>query len=139
MSRYLLPLALFALLGSLAYDLVVWGAVPAIPVVGDHIQTSASRESFLAAGYIALGQHVDRLAPGLQAAGSAIFVSACEEGFARIGEDAGIAMDVIFGATWNGTHRWLKILYYAPLPLLVLCGVLWTRRPRKISLMGARR
>jgi len=134
---HVVALVLFVL--SLLYDLVVWGALPRIPEVGDDIVASANREAPLAATYILLGDPIDSAFSPLQAFGEARLTSALSEGFPRIQADSTVAIDLIFNTTWNAAHSWLKTVYWMPPVLLVLSAILWWRRPRKITTFGRRR
>jgi len=130
-------LVLFAL--SLLYDLVVWGALPLVPEVGEDIVASANREAPLAATYILLGSPLDSAFPSLQAFGEAHLTAALSEGFPRIKADSTVAIDLIFNTTWNAQHGWLKTVYWMPPLMLVLAAISWWRRPRKIATFGRRR
>lgn len=132
-------LALVLLFLSMAFNLVVWGAVPSLPEVGPHIAASAHREAPLATTYIVLGAPVDEAVPALRAYGEDWLQSAWSEGFPRIAEDGRVAMDLITGTTWNSAHRWLKFVYWMPPLLVPIFLLLWIRRPRQIRMMGARR
>lgn len=134
---HLIAIAVFFL--SLLYDVVVWGAMPLLPEVGSAIAESAHREAPLAATYILLGSPIDRAVPALQSFGEWRLVAALSEGFERIRADNTVAMDLIFNTTWNGQHRWLKLMYWAPVVLLLLAVVLWTRKPRQVRALGRRR
>jgi hypothetical protein len=123
----------------LLYDIVVWGALPLVPDVGESIVDSANREAPLAATYILLGRSLDGAIPALQAFGESQVVAAFGEGFARIREDSTVAMDLIFSSTWNFEHRWMKTVYWFPPLLLVVGLVFWWRRPRQISTIRGRR
>jgi hypothetical protein len=139
MKRNLHVIALVLFLLSLGYNLLVWGAVPLLPQVGDAIAGSARREAPLAATYIALGSRIDAAVPALQAFGERRLAAALGEGFERIRADSTVAMDLIFSSTWNVQHRWLKTMFWlTPLLLLVTC-VLWWRRPRKVQALGGSR
>ena len=136
-NAHVIALVLFVLF--LLYDLVVWGALPAIPEVGEHIVASANREAPLAAAYILVGTPLDNALPALQAFGADRLTAAFSEGFERIRVDSTVAIDLIFNTTWNAQHRWIKFAYWMP-PLLLLTTVfLWWRRPRKVSTFGRRR
>jgi len=131
---HVVALVLFVL--TLLYDLVVWGALPRIPEVGDDIVASANREAPLAATYILLGDPIDSTFLPLQAFGEARLTSALSEGFPRIQADSTVAIDLIFNTTWNAAHSWLKTVYWMPPVLLVLSAILWWRRPRKVKTFG---
>jgi hypothetical protein len=139
MKRNLHVIALVLFILALLYDIVVWGALPLIPEVGDDITDSANREAPLAATYILLGSPIDARVPALQAFGENRLTNAFSEGFPRIREDSTVAMDLIFNTTWNANHAWLKMVYWWPPLLLVLTAIFWWRRPRKIGSFGGRR
>lgn len=135
MKRRLHLIATILFIVTLAYDAIVWGALPALPDVGESIAESARREAPLAATYIALGSGIDAAMPLLQSFGAHRLEGAFGEGFERIRADSTVAMDLIFNTTWNAAHRWLKTMYWAPPFLLLLALVLWTRRPRQVSVL----
>jgi hypothetical protein len=139
MKRHLHSIALVLFVLTLLYDVVVWGALPLIPEVGDDITDSANREAPLAATYILLGGSLDAAMPSLQAFGERRLTAAFSEGFPRIREDSTVAMDLIFNTTWNAEHRWLKMMYWCPPLLLLLSAIFWWRRPRKLSSFSSRR
>jgi hypothetical protein len=127
---HVFALILFALI--FLYDIVVWGGVYALPDVGAGIADSARREAPLAATYIAIGHALDSAAPGLESYGSARLADALSEGFERIRADPTVAMDLIFGSSWNASHSWLKTAYWGAPILLVLTLILWVRRPKQL-------
>lgn len=131
-------LALLLFLATLVYDLVVWGALPALPEIGASIADSARREAPLAATYVALGRHLDAAIPTLRAFGEQRLTAAFEAGFERIRAEPTVAMDLIFDTTWNHQHRWIKLAYWAAPLLLLLTLVLWLRRPRQVRTLGRR-
>lgn len=117
------------------YDIVVWGGVFALPDVGQGIADSARREAPLATTYIAIGNLLDSAVPALRDYGSARLSDAFNEGFERMRADPRVAMDLIFGPSWNATHSWIKTMYWAAPVLLLISLVLWVRRPKKISML----
>jgi hypothetical protein len=127
---YLLALVLFVF--CLLYDLIVWGSVPLLPDVGSAIADSARREAPLATTYIALGGVLDNTVPVLGSVGASILETAWSEGFARIREDPGVAMDLVFGNRWNFSHGWLKAMYWAAPILLAITAILWLRKPKPV-------
>lgn len=131
--------ALLLFLATLVYDLIVWGAVPALDDVGASIADSARREAPLAATYIALGAPLDAAIAPLQSFGRQRLEAAWSESFERIREDKTVAIDLIFGATWNNQHRWIKTMYWAPPLLLLLTLVLWLRRSKQVHMLTPRR
>lgn len=131
-------IALFLLV--LGYDFVVWGAASRLPdEVGKHLLNSAQREGPLAYFYMRVGGALDEAVPALDAWGRAHASAALEEGAARIKEDPAVAMDLVFSQTWNGHHATLKFCHWAAPVLALLSIVFWLRRPKKVSLIGARR
>lgn len=130
---HLIALVLFAL--SFLYDIVVWGGVQALPDVGPAIADSARREAPLAATYIAIGSIVDSAMPSLGAFGSARLAEAFGDGFERIRADPTVAMDLIFSSTWNASHGWIKLMYWATPILLLLALILWVRRPKQVRVL----
>ena len=139
MKRHLHVIALVVFVLSLLYDLVVWGALPRVPEVGEDIVASANREAPLAATYILLGNPIDAALAPLQTFGEARLTAALSEGFPRIKADSTVAIDLIFNTTWNAAHRWLKTVYWMPPLCLVLTAILWWRRPRKVTTFRRRR
>jgi hypothetical protein len=125
-----LAVVLFAL--SFLYDIVVWGGVYALGDVGTGIADSASREAPLAATYIAVGNLIDSHVPALRDFGAARLSDAFSDGFDRIRADSTVAMDLIFGTSWNAAHIWIKTMYWAAPILLLLALVTWARRPKQV-------
>lgn len=133
---HLVSLSVF--LAVLLYDLVVWGAVPALDEIGPSIAGSARREAPLAATYIALGAPLDAAVPALQSFGRSRLTAALSESFDRIREDKTVAMDLILGTAWNNQHRWIQATYWAAPCLLLLTLVLWLRRPKPVRTLAGR-
>jgi hypothetical protein len=138
MRKRLHLVALILFLVVLLFDLVVWGAVPALPEVGPAIERSAGNEAPLATSYIMAGALLDRWVPAFEHYGAAVLTDAIGEIFPRIIESPPLAMDLIFSSRLNGTHAWLKTMYWAAPVLLVLTLLLWVRKPKKVSLVGRR-
>jgi hypothetical protein len=138
MRRFLHLIALGLFLLTLLLDLVFWGAVPDLPDVGPLIDRSASAEAILASTYIALGGFLDSAVSSLHDLGASVMTSALSDGFARIIEDPNLAMDMILSSTFNSTHRWVKVLYWAPPILFVAFLVLWVFRPKTVKLIPTR-
>lgn len=134
---HLVALVLFVL--TLGYDLVVWGALPRLPVIGGQIAASARHEALLATTYMALGGPLDAVLPALQGFGERRLAAAFAEGLAESDVQASAAMDVIFNSTWNAQHRWLKLMYWAPPLFLVLTLLLWSRKPGQVRSFSGRR
>jgi hypothetical protein len=139
MRKYLHNIALVLLVLSIFFDLVFWGAVPDLETVGPLIEQSASNEAFLASMYIGAGGVLDGALPSLGAFGSAVMKDGLADAFPAMIDAPNLAMDLIFGASYNGTHGWIKLLYWAPPVLFVLYLVLWFFRPKKVILVGRRR
>ena len=129
-------LALFV--WALAYDLVVWGAAGHLPDIGDKLRISAQRNALLATIYMAGGDALDTAVPALQTWGAQRAQAALELGMQRIKDDPNVAMDLIFSQNWNSTHAMLKLMYWAAPVLGLLALVAWSRRPKKVSLIGGR-
>ena len=127
---HVIALVLFAI--CFLYDLVVWGAVSQLPDVGAGIADSAHREAPLATTYIALGGMLDAAVPSLGRFGADRLTDAFSEGFERIRADPTVAMDLIFGTTWNGAHSWVKSMYWAAPILFVIMAILWLRKPKQV-------
>ena len=123
---------------ALAYDLAVWGAAAHLPDVGVHLQVSAQRQALLANIYMSVGGKLDAAVPFFDDWGTQRAQTALSQGFARIKEDPMVSMDLIFSNTWNTTHATLKFMYWAAPVFGLIALVLWSRRPKKISLMGGR-
>jgi hypothetical protein len=138
MRRYLHMIALALLLLALLLDLVFWGAVADLPDVGPLIARSAHTEAILASTYMALGGYLDSAVTSLGDLGASVMTSALSDGFARIVEDPNLAMDVILSSTFNSTHRWVKVLYFAPPILFLVFLVLWVFRPKTVKLIPTR-
>lgn len=130
---HLLAIALFV--ASLLYNVIVWGGVRDLPDVGPAIADSAQREAPLAATYIAIGGIIDSAIPSLGTFGSARLTDALGEGFERIRGDSTVAMDLVFGTTWNAAHRWLKTMYWATPVFLLMALIFWVRRPRQVRVL----
>ncbi len=133
---HLVTVILFVLV--LLFNLVVWGAVPGLPEVGESIARSARSEAPIATTFIALGSILDGAVPAFERFGSALLTDALGEAFAQIVENPNLAMDLVFSTRLNATHGWLKLMYWAAPVLLVLSLVLWVRKPKKVSLIGRR-
>lgn len=123
---------------ALVYDLTVWGGVASLPDVGDKLRLSAQRNALLATMYMAGGDALDNAVPALGDWGRERAHSAMETGIPRFRDDPNVAMDLIFSQTWNGTHAFLKFMYWAAPVFGVLFLVAWARRPKKVTLMGRR-
>lgn len=139
MRKHLHNIALVLLVLSIFFDLVLWGAVPELETAGPLIEQSAHNEAFLASMYIGAGGVLDGAMPSLGAFGSAVMKDGLSDAFPAMIEAPNLAMDLILGASNNGTHGWIKLLYWAPPVLLVLYAVLWLFRPKKVTLVGRRR
>jgi hypothetical protein len=127
---------LFAL--ALAYDLAFWGAAARQPDIGAKLRDSAQRQALLAHVYMNAGSALDAAVPMLDDWGARHVRTAFAEGFQRIENEPLVSMDLIFSNTWNSTHATMKVMYWAAPVLGLLALILWSRRPRKIRLMGRR-
>lgn len=136
-NLHVIALVLFLL--SLGYNLLVWGAAPRLPEVGDNFAASARREAPLVATFMTIGSPIDAAVPAFQAFGEKRLTAAFSEGFDRIRADSTVTMDLIFSSTWNMQHRWLKAMFWATPVLLLVALLLWWRRPRKVHAFGGRR
>ncbi|MBN8482457.1 MAG: hypothetical protein J0L88_12815 [Xanthomonadales bacterium] len=138
MRRRLHLVAVILFLAVLVFDLVVWGAVPGLPEVGESIARSARSEAPLATTFITLGAILDGAVPALERFGAGLFTDALADAFPRIVENPNLAMDLVFSTRLNATHGWLKLLYWAAPVLLLASLLLWVRKPKKVSLIGRR-
>jgi len=69
---------------------------------------------------------------GVQINGGTFDMNGLSEGFDRIREDPTVAMDLIFGPTWNPTHRLIKAMYWGAPIMLLVSAILWVRRPKPV-------
>jgi hypothetical protein len=129
-------LALFV--WALTYDLVIWGAAARLPDVGGQLRVSAQRNALLATIYMAGGNALDAAVPALEDWGTQHAQNALGDGMSRIKDDPNVAMDLIFSQTWNSSHFWLKLMYWAAPVLGLIALVAWSRRPKKIHMMGGK-
>jgi hypothetical protein len=127
---HVIAIVLFAI--CFLYDIVVWGGVPTLPDVGAFIADSAHREAPLATTYIAIGTPLDAAMPSLGDYANLRLTEGLSEGFDRIKEDPTVAMDLIFGTTWNPTHRMIKAMYWGAPIMLLVSTILWVRRPKPV-------
>jgi len=123
---------------ALGYDLVIWGAAGRLPEIGDKLRVSAQRNALLATVYMAGGDALVAVVPALEDWGAQHAQTAFELGVARIRDDPNVAMDLIFSQTWNATHAFLKFMYWAAPVFGIAFLIAWSRRPKKISLIGGR-
>jgi len=138
MAKRLHWILLLLFVWALAYDLVVWGAAGHLPDIGDKLRVSAQRNALLATVYMAGGDALDTAVPALEDWGAQRAQAALEAGTSRIKDDPNVAMDLIFSQTWNSTHGFLKVMYWAAPALGVAFLIAWARRPKKVRLMGGR-
>jgi len=127
---HVIAMVLFAI--CFLYDIVVWGGVPTLPGVGTFIADSAHRETALATTYIAIGTPLDAAMPSLGDYANLRLTEGLNDGFDRIKEDPTVAMDLIFGTTWNPTHRMIKAMYWGAPIMLLVSVILWVRRPKAV-------
>lgn len=123
---------------ALTYDLVVWGAAGRLPDIGANLQASAQRQALLAHIYMSAGGALDDAVPVLADWGTERARLALANGVDRIKEDPLVSMDLIFSNSWNSTHATMKLMYWAAPVLGVLALIFWSRRPKKVSLIGRR-
>ena len=123
---------------ALAYDLAVWGAAANLPDIGGALRSSAQRQALLAHIYMSAGAELDAALPVMADWGGQRAQTALAPGFERIKEDPMVSMDLIFSNSWNSTHIMLKYMYWAAPLFGIIALVLWSRRPKKVSLMGRR-
>ena len=138
MMKHLHSILLLLFAWALAYDLAIWGAIGHLPDLGDKLRAAAQRSALLATMYMAGGDVLDTAVPFFDDWGTQRAQSALETGIPRMKDDPNVAMDLIFSQTWNGTHAFLKFMYWAAPVLGLAFLVAWARRPKKISLMGRR-
>ena len=131
-----LLLLLFA--WALIYDLAVWGAIGRLPDVGDKLHSSLQRSALLATMYMAGGDALDSAVPFLDDWGTQRAQAALAPGIPRMKDDPNVAMDLIFSQNWNSTHAFMKFMYWAAPAFGLAFLVAWTRRPKKVRLMGRR-
>ncbi|MBS0556640.1 MAG: hypothetical protein JSR27_04405 [Proteobacteria bacterium] len=123
---------------ALVYDLAVWGAAARMPQIGGFLQASAQRQALLAHLYMGAGAPLDAAVPVLGDWGAQRAQTALAPGLERIKEDPMVSMDLIFSNTWNSTHAMLRYMYWAAPAFGLIALVLWSRRPKRIRLMGGR-
>lgn len=138
MRKHLHTIALILFLFVFFIDLVLWGAVPTLPDVGDHIVRSANTEAVLASLYIALGTPLDAFLPALGNLGAQVMTQGLDGSFAQIVESPNLAMDLIFNASYNSTHGWIRTFYWAAPVMLVVFLILWAVKPKTVSLIRKR-
>ncbi|HET8943049.1 MAG TPA: hypothetical protein VFN13_13795 [Rudaea sp.] len=122
----------------LGYDLVMWGAAARLPDIGPKLQQSAQRQALFAHMYMTAGSALDAAVPWLDDWGTRHIQTALAQGFPRIKDDPRVAMDLIFSENWNSAHATLKLMYWAAPILGVLALVFWSRKPKKLHMMGSR-
>ena len=130
---HVLSLVLFA--ASLLYNTVVWGGAYYLAEIGTAIIESAQREAPLAATYIAVGGVIDRALPSLGEFGASRLTEALGPGFEQIRADPATGMAIVFGATLNVSHTWLRTMYWSTPVFLLLAAVSWVRRPKQVRVL----
>jgi hypothetical protein len=138
MTKHLHQIVLLLFAWALAYDLAVWGAIGRLPELGDKLRASAQRTALLATMYMAGGGALDAAVPFLDDWGTQRAQTALEAGIPRMKDDPYVAMDLIFSQTWNSTHAFIKFMYWAAPVFGLAFLIAWTRRPKKVRLMGRR-
>ena len=78
------------------------------------------------------------LSPFLDDWGAQRAQAALASGIPRMKDDPNVAMDLIFSQNWNSTHAFMKFMYWAAPAFGLAFLVAWTRRPKKVRLMGRR-
>lgn len=122
-----------AFLLVLFFNLTVWGGVKDIPEVGAKIRAVAQTQAPMVITYMFLGEQLDRAVPPLGRFGTDYATQAFEPVLQRIKDDPNIAVLALFDSSGASSIRFL--FWLCPV-LLLLFLVFWSRRPRKISLMG---
>lgn len=138
MRKHLPTIALVLFLSVFFLDLMLWGAVPALPDVGPLIEQSANTEAVLASLYMALGTPLDEFLPSLGRFGAQMMTRGLEGSFEQIIEAPNLAMDLILHGSYNPTHGWIRMFYWASPAMLVVFLVLWATKPKKVSLIRKR-
>lgn len=139
MRRWLhLVLALLFVV-ALVGEMMFWAGAAALPDTGRLIRQSVHREAPLVLTYTVAGETLGKVAPGLVDIGQEWATTALAPGFDRIKEDPNVTAALIFGNTWNSTHRLAKSGIYGTPALLALAILAWFTRPKQVRLMGSRR
>ena len=138
MMKHLHWILLLLFAWALAYDLTVWGAIGHLPDVGSKLHLSAQRNALLASMYMAGGDALDTAVPFLDDWGTQRAQTALADGIPRMTDDPNVAMDLIFSQNWNSTHAFIKFMYWAAPAFGLAFLIAWTRRPKKVRLMGRR-
>ena len=138
MMKHLHWILLLLFAWALAYDLTVWGAISHLPDVGGKLHLSAQRNALLASMYMAGGDALDTEVPFLDDWGTQRAQTALADGIPRMKDDPNVAMDLIFSKNWNSTHAFIKVMYWAAPALGLAFLIAWTRRPKKVRLIGRR-
>lgn len=116
-----------------------WAGAASLPQTGPLIRQSIHREAPLVLTYTVGGETLGEFAPSLIETGRGWAAEALEPGFERILQDPSVAAALIFGNTWNGTHRLAKFGILGAPFLLLLAVIAWFMRPPQIRMMGKRR
>ena len=119
---------------ALVYDLAIWGAAARLPDVGPKLQVSAHRSALFATLYMNAGDALLAAVPVLGDWATQYVSAAWSPWFERIRQDPYVAMDLILSESATARQSTIRILYYAAPVLGLVALVLWSRRPKKISL-----
>jgi len=120
-------------------EAVFWAGAAALPDVGRPIRQSVQREAPLVLTYTVSGEVLGKIVPTFVGVGEQWASAAFEPGYQRIKDDPNVTAALIFGNTWNGTHRLAKAGIYGTPLLLALALLAWFLRPKQVRLMGSRR
>ncbi len=124
-----------AFLLVLLFNLMVWGGVKDIPVVGTKIRELAQTQAPLVITYMFLGEQLDHVVPALGKFGTDYATQSFEPVLQRIKDDPNMAVEALFESPAASIVRFM--FWLAPC-LLGVFLIFWWRRPRKVSLMGGR-
>ena len=138
MRKHLHKIALFLFLLAFLVNLMIWGAVPDLPDIGEHMVNSAHAEAILASTYIALGTPLDAVVGLLHGIGTSWMTQATTPMLEQILSEPNLAMDLTLSGSANGALGWVRTFYWAPPILLVIFLILWATKPKVVSLIRKR-
>lgn len=138
MRKHLHKLAFALFLLAVVINLAIWGAVPDLPQIGEHMTASAHAEAFLASAYMALGAPLDALVGPFHAFGTGLMTAATEPLLERILAEPNLAMDLTLSGSANSALDWIRFVYWATPVLLVIFVLLWATKPKTVSLIRKR-
>ena len=117
---------------TLGFNSWHWGSVSQLADIGPIIADSAASEAPLVQTYAYIGRQAIKLA-GMQerarASAEATFGPARE----RLLAEQKLAMDNLFSERFSPSQSWLIKIHWLPPLALLLFGIGWWRRPRKIQ------